>query len=341
MALPYQQVVGPLPLLEADTEAWAAAWQRERARGWTVHTRAHMTMAAIDGASQGNSFRKQMMALPDALVPAADDRCHGLTVVRHEGEVGYAKEAHRLCALAPLSSYVVMPPPYVGRRGFKPPHPLVTTSRYQRARKEHPHLVGWHEVEFPACPGAIRSAHYPRLPPWWPAVEVPFGAMVELPPSAAYLKEMLLANKPWAWNVLRSEWAVMCGAYLVDEYRQDGKLWLFPRALRQWIVRVGLKTACMGVGGPNEKAARELEALLALLDQLSWSTAFTEHLRLLDPSRRDRSSWVRVGWSSRALQGPPRWTRTLLHSLWPTRTTSLRAGTYKGLGRRWGRAARR
>ena len=125
-------------------------------------------------------------------------------------------------------------------------------------------------------------------------MEVPYGAMVELPPSVTYLKEMLLANTPWAWNVVKSEWAVLCGAYLVDEYRLDGKLWLFPRALRQWITRVGPKTVCSGPAGVDEVAVRVLEALLALLDELPFTAAFRERLRVVDTGRRDRSSWVRV-----------------------------------------------
>lgn len=79
----------------------------------------------------------------------------------------------------------------------------------------------------------IRAAHYPRVTPWWAGVEVPYGAMVEMPPALTYLKDKMLANNSWAWNVFRSEWAVICGAYLVDENCSEGRLWLYPRPLRQ------------------------------------------------------------------------------------------------------------
>lgn len=299
-ALPYRQVVGPLPTEEHDMAGWKAAWEREQGRGWTTSTRAHATMAAIDGAGQGNSFRKQMLALRDAMAPAADDRSEAITVVRHEGEVGYTKEASRILEgvvvsmmpPSPLAEYVVLAPPYISHGGFRPPHQLLTACRFFRVKAGF--FVGWHEVEFPSCPVPIRTAHYPRVTPWWPSVEVPYGAMVEMPPVLTYLKGALLANHAWAWNVFRSEWAVLSGAYLVEEYRMAGRLWLFPRALRQWIVRVGLEKVCTTARGVDPVAVGELGALLALLDQLPGSKAFETHLKAMDPHRRDRSSWVRV-----------------------------------------------
>lgn len=280
---------------------WLQAWRREQGRGWTVDTAAHVTLQAIDGGSPGNSFRKQMMALPDALVPAVEDRAASITVVRHEDEVGYTKKALDTLSTvvfadmepSPLACFVMMEPPFLARRGYRPPHRLLTSARYFRS-KASGFFVGWHEVEFPSCPIMIRSAHYPRVTPWWAGVEVPYGAMVEMPPALTYLKDKILANNPWAWNVFRSEWAVLCGAYLMDEYRSEGRLWLYPRPLRQWVHRVGLETICGSPYGVDATAVEELGALLALLDQLPMTAAFTAQLRARDPERRDRTSWVRA-----------------------------------------------
>eukprot|EP00170_Pyropia_yezoensis_P000218 contig_1438_g219 len=118
--------------------------------------------------------------------------------------------------------------------------------------------------------------------------------MVEMPPSLTYLKDLLLANNAWVWNVFRSEWAVLAGAYLVDEYRKARQLWLFSRPLRQWILRVGLETVCVSPGGVDMVAVAELGAMLALVDHLPSTTAFSDRLKLEDKTRRDRASWVAI-----------------------------------------------
>lgn len=184
-------------------------------------------MLAIDGGSRGNSFRKQMVAMKDAYVPGADDRSEAITVVRHEAELCYTKAARSMLATvvmaqmppSPLAEYVVMATPFIGRPGFRPPHQLVTAHRFYRTTSSG-FFVGWHKAEFPSCSVTIRAAHYPRVGPCWSAVEVPYGAMVEMPPSLTYIKDLLLANNAWVWNVFRSEWAVLAGAYLVNEYRK-------------------------------------------------------------------------------------------------------------------------
>lgn len=182
----YRSTIGDI-LEDNDVSSWAQMWEREVARGWTVQTKAHASVRAIHGGSLGNAFRKQLLTVPEDLIPAMDDRCSATTIVRHASEVGYSKEYRsRQCqpvapnAEAPHAHFVVMPPPYLARPGPIVPYKTLTTCRYQPNNLPG-YLVGWHQAEFPICPISIRAAHYVKVPLWWPTVEVPFGAMVELP----------------------------------------------------------------------------------------------------------------------------------------------------------------
>jgi len=118
--------------------------------------------------------------------------------------------------------------------------------------------------------------------------------MVELPPVQAYMSGALLDRDDFAFKVLRSEWAVMAGAYLVDSFRTRGIMWLYPKALRSWILRVGVRAVCQGPSGSDERAAEELGALLALLDKLPVGPTLTHRLGCAPSERRDRSSWLSV-----------------------------------------------
>jgi len=71
-------------------------------------------------------------------------------------------------------------------------------------------------------------------------------------------------------------------------------MWLYPKSLRSWILRVGLRAICHGPTGSDERAAEELGALLALLDKLPVGPTLTHRLGLVASERRDRSSWLSV-----------------------------------------------
>ncbi|GAB0491154.1 hypothetical protein MMPV_002403 [Pyropia vietnamensis] len=295
----YRVEVGPIPDM-TDVPGWAEAWGREVARGWTQTTWAHHVFKALDHASPGNAFVKQMAALPDAGMPDDTDRSDSITVVRRPSEVGYMRHYEEVKQLltdddlqAPHMDYVVMKPPYIGRSTNYPTHATLTHCRNQRTTRVG-FLVGWHQAEFPSCPVPLRAGLYVRVPAWWPSVEVPYGAMVEVPPVQAYAAKELMNRDTLALNVLRSEWAVLAGAFLLESYRARNILWLYPPVLCQWILRVGSSFICQGEDGHDEEAAEELEALLTLLPNVPSGPAFTQHLRQLDPVRRDRSSWVRV-----------------------------------------------
>lgn len=204
----YRTVVGPIPELPDVTE-WKAAWQREEARGWTTSTGAHAVFRDLDGGTPGNAFVKQMLVLPDALVPADDDRSDYVTVVRRPFEVGYMREYRRLAPLcratsvqAPSSNFVVMSPPYLGRNHDDAPHPSLTASRNHRTSRV-PFFVCWHQAEFPSCPHPRRSSYYVRVPSWWAAVDVPFGAMLEPPPVQTYMSLAVRDRDTFVWDVLR------------------------------------------------------------------------------------------------------------------------------------------
>jgi len=118
--------------------------------------------------------------------------------------------------------------------------------------------------------------------------------MVELLPVQAYMSGPLLDRDDFAFKVLRSEWAVLAGAYLVDSFRTRSIKWLYPKSLRSWILRVGFRAICHGPKGSDERAAEELGALLALLDKLPVGPTLTHRLGRVASERRDRSSWFSV-----------------------------------------------
>ena len=86
----YTTVVGPLPIL-TDPSTWASAWAREEARPDVEDMLAHATIRGIDPARPANTFAKQIVAMPHALVPSLDDRASSITVVRRSREVEYRR----------------------------------------------------------------------------------------------------------------------------------------------------------------------------------------------------------------------------------------------------------
>ena len=155
-------------------------------------------------------------------------------------------------------------PPFLGLPLDYPPHTSITASRNHRTAS-WPFLVGWHQAELTSCSQPRRAQYYARVRPWWSSVEVPYGAMVELPPVQEYMSGALSDREDFSFRVLRSERAVLAGAYLVNSFRTRGIMWLHPKSLHSWILRVGLQAICHGPTGPDERAAEELGALFALL----------------------------------------------------------------------------
>lgn len=59
---------------------------------------------------------------------------------------------------------------------------------------------------------------------------------------------------PWAEVVLKSERAVIVGAYMVDKQRPTGRLSLYPPLLIDWIRKVGVEVICEGPDGVEPMA---------------------------------------------------------------------------------------
>ena len=189
---------------------------------------------------------------------------------------------------SPAWEFVVVSPPFLGLPLDHPPHTSSTASRNNRTAS-CPFLVGWHQAEFTSCPQPRHSQDYAPVPPWWASVEVPYGVMVELPPFQAYISGDSLDRDDFAVKVLRSEWAFMAGDYLVESFLMRGIMWLYLKALRSSIFRVGSRAICRGPAGPDERDTEELGALLALLEKLPVGPTLTQCLCRVPSERRDRS----------------------------------------------------
>ncbi|GAB0490613.1 hypothetical protein MMPV_001850 [Pyropia vietnamensis] len=245
-----------------------------------------------------------MLRLTTAYIPTLNDRSDSLTVTRRADEVGYVSR-YRSTVIrigeedveGPDEDFVVLAPPYLGRNTDPQENPtpsMLNLCRHQR-NSSYPHFVNWHQGEYPPCPQALRSSYFLRPPSWWSTVEVPYGALVELPPVQAYATGDLRHNKASAWAIFRSEWDVLAGAALVDVYRQRRVAWLYPPRLRAWIRAVGYSIVCRRADGDDDEEAVDiLAAILDLLDQLPHTTEFLARLGERALERRDRRGWVRV-----------------------------------------------
>lgn len=109
-----------------------------------------------------------------------------------------------------------------------------------------------------------------------------------------YFEDLLKNHDPFAWCVVKSEWTTSAAVYLLDQARHESKMWLYPRTLRAWIQRLGVKAICQGPAGYDGSAGRDLSALLTLGDQLATVAGLMSRLSRLDPGRRDRTSWIQV-----------------------------------------------
>ncbi|GAB0497147.1 hypothetical protein MMPV_008470 [Pyropia vietnamensis] len=299
-AVSLARVLGPLPSFD-QISAWEVVWARERARGWTTQTRAHQLMVDVDATYPGNTLRKQLALCPRALAPSARDRCTAQTYIRHSREIGYCGYYYSQANLVemanvpwgPHATFLIREGPFLGGPEELVSYSSLASARHQRDRTGY--FVAWHQAEFPAVPTTRRDRHYVRTPRWWGSVEVPFGALIELPPVVTYFRDLLIDGNAFAWAVLITEWTATTGAFLVDEYRRSGRLWLYPRRLAGWIRQLDSRHFCRGPDGLDEAAERELRALLNLLDTLNEEPGLQHRMAQLAGSERERAGWVRVG----------------------------------------------
>lgn len=300
----YVDVVGMVP--ENFTPGAREAWDREQARGWVTTTSAHASFRAIDGPMVGNSFRKQMAKLPEARVPMRADRANSITVVRHSGEVGYVTRYKEVRAkmeqlgspmpMAPMAQYVIAAFPFLDHDCFQADPKDLVTNRHHRYKMGF--LVDYHQQEFPSCPVGVRALHYVRVPHWFKGVDIPFGSVVALPVVHCYFRDMLRANDLFTWNVFKSEWAVTAGVFLLNEALCVARAWLYSRTLRTWIRRVTPEFICQNRDGPVAAAARDLKALLDLLDQVTPVAGLEARLLHERGPDRTRSTWIKVSFES-------------------------------------------
>lgn len=111
-------------------------------------------------------------------------------MVRRPSEVGYNRQyrLHQIAigdVAAPNYNYVIMSSPFLDAGTSYPPHLLLTFCRSQWVTRT-PFFVGWHQAEYGSCPPPSRGKRCARVPSWWNALEVHFGAMVEPPPVLVY-----------------------------------------------------------------------------------------------------------------------------------------------------------
>jgi len=92
--------------------------------------------------------------------------------------------------------------------------------------------------------------------------------------------------------VFRTDEALHAGVQLYETFRDRREVCRYPPRLLHWIHALGPEEVCKGLNGHNEEAARTLEALRILGDQLPPNVAFTQRLHVSATDRRDRDGWV-------------------------------------------------
>lgn len=136
--------------------------------------------------------------------------------------------------------------------------------------------------------------HYVWVPHWLYGVDVPFGSVVELPVVHCYFQDMLKANDQSTWNVFKTEWSVTAGVFLLNKALCGAKAWLVSRTLRTWIRRVTPEFICQNRKEPVASAARDLNFLLDLLDQVTPVACLEARLFRERGPERLRRTWIKV-----------------------------------------------
>ncbi|PXF40140.1 hypothetical protein BWQ96_10156 [Gracilariopsis chorda] len=114
--------------------------------------------------------------------------------------------------------------------------------------------------------GHARRGRYLSIPDFWPAVEVPRGCYVELPPCLTYVGSYFINNPPEGlWSLLATEWTVRVAAYLLIEAYDAYRLWHIPELVRQSIRHLDQSEVLGSV-----RNAREATQMVDLIDQIDW-----------------------------------------------------------------------
>jgi len=71
----------------SDPSTITPAWEREEACMGVADTLAHATFRGIDSVRPAKPFAKQIVAMPQALVPSLYGRASSITVVRRSRDV--------------------------------------------------------------------------------------------------------------------------------------------------------------------------------------------------------------------------------------------------------------
>jgi len=239
--------------------------------------------------------------MPYARIPPLDDQNRSITVVRRAREMMYRRAYDDFMTAEPTSIpgrpspdlLIVSPPFLAATDGEEPTTTQLATARAARLGT-YGHLVAWHQGAYSSCPAAIRARYYQPTPLRWPSVEVPHGCMAELPWVHTYALDDLREGRSSTWAIFRTEWALHAATQLYETFRDRRVMWRYPPRLLDWIRALGPDEVCKVVDGHNEEAARTLEALLILGDQLPSGAAFTKRLHERAVDRRDRDGWVAV-----------------------------------------------
>ena len=109
---------------------------------------------------------------------------------------------------------------------------------------------------------------------WWHLVEVPYGMRAELPPSVAYLSEILIHDpeSPY-WHIVRTEWAAEVAKDVLIQARAGRLCWI-SEASRSDIETIGVGTIFNESGGT---VTADVSRLLRFIDEMRWSQCPSEN----------------------------------------------------------------
>ena len=115
---------------------------------------------------------------------------------------------------------------------------------------------------------------YVSLPSWWQLVEVSYGMRAELPPSVAYLSEMLIHDpESPLWWVVRTEWAAEVAKDVLIQARAGRLCWI-SESSRSDIEMIGVGTIFNESGGT---VTEDVNYLLRTIDEMRWSLCPSEN----------------------------------------------------------------
>ena len=157
------------------------------------------------------------------------------------------------------------------REQFKRYYPAPWRQYERQMRHATGCFISWHNLEAERFVASAREKYYPKIPTFWPDVEVPYGFNCAGAVVTTYLPSQLHAHQGALEAILRSEWAYWVSLHLLFEARA-GQLWWVPYELRRDVRAVGLtdRTDREKFSATERKASRELAKLLDCIDAASW-----------------------------------------------------------------------